>query len=268
MRWLLSLCLAGLLAYALIPPRTQPVQDAPVQDADAGLSTGQTEAAKAAGRELRSWGSTLQSLGHRVQPAKSQHSDPQQPFQQEADYRPGGVQAQTPEPALGTGDPVASETDAQIIEAIVEPVAWARIAFGARAHSEASVSSPIIKFYPAGTELPVVAREGAWIRLLDPATKERGWVFDKYVVSIDAPSAAQPALASTVEAQSDDAVAPEVQTERQLSTQAAVSNNTEITREARHNGRWVKRQDRRERKLRRLFGRNARPAAWSIGSPR
>ena len=254
MRWLLALCVAGLLAYALIPPRAEQVQDA-----DAGIATARTEAAKVADRELRSWGSTLQSLGPRVQPAKSQ---------QEAGYRPGGAEVREPEPAFGKGDSVAPEVNAQIIEAAAEPAAWARIVFAARAHREASVSSPVIKFYPAGTELQVLAREGAWIQLLDPATLEGGWVFDQYLVSSDGPSPAQPALASTAEAQPADAVASKVQTARQSSKQAAAAKNAELTRKARRNSRWAKKQERRDRKRRRLFGRDARPAAWSIGSPR
>jgi len=263
MRWLLSLCLAGLLAYALIPPRAEPVQDA-----DAGLAAARTEADEAAGRKLRSWGSTLQSLGPRVQPADSQQFDASMPFQQEAGYRRGGVEVREPEPALGKGDSVAPEVNAQIIEAAAEPVAWARVVFAARAHREASVSSPVIKFYPAGTELQVLAGEGAWIQLLDPATLERGWVFDQYLVSSDGPSPAQPALASTAEAQPADAVAPNVQTARQSSKQAAAAKNAEVTRKARRNSRWAKKQERRDRKRRRLFSRDARPAAWSIGSPR
>jgi Bacterial SH3 domain len=253
MRWLLILCVAGLLAYALIPQRPEPAQIA-----DAGIATARTEAAKAADLELRSWGSTLKSLRHREQPAESQ------PVKQEADYRPGGDAAKKPKPAVGPVGRVGPEADAQIIEAVAEPVAWARVAFAAKAHSEASISSPIIKFYPAGTQLQVVERDGAWIELLDPETHERGWVFDKYLVSIDGPSPAKATPVSTAEAEPADAVTPNVQPVRQTSTPAAASNNTEVSRKAR---RWAKKQERRERKLRRLFG-NARPAAWSLGSAR
>ena len=58
----------------------------------------------------------------------------------------------------------------------------------ARVHSEASVSSPTIRFYRPGTELQLVRRKNGWLELLDPATQERGWIFEKYLVSIDAPS--------------------------------------------------------------------------------
>jgi hypothetical protein len=257
MRWFLSFCLVGLLAYALLPPRTEPLQNV-LQEADTGLATSETVAAKAAKRELRSWGSTLRSLKAPVQTA--QHIDTQPPLQ----HRPRSVVRQ-PEPAVNKADAPAPE--AQVIEAVAEPALWARVSFAARAHSEASVSSPVIKFYPAGTELQVIEQQGAWIQLRDPTTSERGWVFNKYLVSIDRPRAAQPALASGDETQATEAVTPDVQMVRDSPEPAAAPKRTvEVTRDVRRPGRWAKRQARRERKLRRIFGRNSRPAAWSLGS--
>jgi len=254
MRWLLSFCLVGLLAYALLPPRAEPLQNV-LQEADTGLSTSETVAAKAAKRELRSWGSTLRSLKPPVQTAQQT----QPPLQ----HRPGSVEVRQPEPAVGHTDAPAPE--AQVIEAVAEPALWARVSFAARGHSEASVSSPVTKFYPAGTELQVVAQRGAWIQLRDPATSELGWVFNKYLVSIDRPSGAQPATASSPETQAAAAVTPDVQIVRDSPEPAAAAKTVEVTRDLRRSGRWAKRQARRERKLRRIFGRNARPAAWSLG---
>jgi len=260
MRWLLSFCFIGLLAYALLPPRAEPLQNV-LQEADTGLSTSETVAAKAAKRELRSsWGSTLRSLKPPVQTA--QQSDTRPP--QAAGDRSGSVEVRQPEPAVNQADAQAPE--AQVIEAVAEPVLWARVGFAARAHSEASVSSPVVKFYPAGTELQVVAQKGAWIQLRDPSTSERGWIFNKYLVSIDRPSGTQPALASSPETQAADAVTPDVQMVRDSSEPAAAAKRTvEVRPEVRRPGRWAKRQARRERKLRRIFGRNG-PAAWSLGS--
>ena len=65
---------------------------------------------------------------------------------------------------------------------------WAKVTLAARVHSEASVSSAIIRFYPPGTVLQVVRRENGGLERLDPATQERGWVFEKYLSSIDGPS--------------------------------------------------------------------------------
>jgi hypothetical protein len=80
-----------------------------------------------------------------------------------------------------------------------EPVEWAKVIFAARVHSEASVSSPTVAYYRPGTELQVVKRENGWLQLLDPVTQERGWVFEKYLSSIDGPSPTQAAMESTTE---------------------------------------------------------------------
>jgi hypothetical protein len=77
------------------------------------------------------------------------------------------------------------------------PGEWAKIILGARVHSEASVSSPTVGYYRPGTELRVVRRENGWLQLSDPVTQKRGWVFERYLSSIDGPSLA--ALESTTE---------------------------------------------------------------------
>jgi hypothetical protein len=45
-----------------------------------------------------------------------------------------------------------------------EPVEWAKVVLTAQTHSQASVSSPTVRFYRPGTELQVVRREGAWFQ--------------------------------------------------------------------------------------------------------
>ncbi|MGZ9274222.1 MAG: SH3 domain-containing protein [Nitrospira sp.] len=80
------------------------------------------------------------------------------------------------------------------------PAEWAKIILGATVHSEASVSSPTVGYYRVGAELQVVRRENGWIQLSDPVTQKRGWVFEKYLSSIDGPTVTQAALDSTSEA--------------------------------------------------------------------
>jgi hypothetical protein len=80
-----------------------------------------------------------------------------------------------------------------------EAIGWAKVALAARAHGEASVSSETVHFYRAGAELEVVGRDGAWLKLRDPTTKEQGWVFEKYLSLIDRPSATQVAAAAPIE---------------------------------------------------------------------
>src|ERR1700704_652883 len=66
-----------------------------------------------------------------------------------------------------------------------EATEWVRLVLAARMHREASVSSPTIGFYQPGTALQVVSREGGWVQIIDPASREDGWVLEKYLVSTD-----------------------------------------------------------------------------------
>ena len=69
----------------------------------------------------------------------------------------------------------------------------------AQTHSQASVSSPTVRFYRPGTELQIVRREGIWLEVSDPVTQESGWVLAQYLSSIDSPIPAQVATQSTTE---------------------------------------------------------------------
>jgi hypothetical protein len=80
-----------------------------------------------------------------------------------------------------------------------EPVEWAKVVLAAQMHSQASVSSPMVRFYSPGIELQVVRGEGGWLQVSDPVTHECGWIFEKYLASIDGPSLAQVATETTTE---------------------------------------------------------------------
>jgi hypothetical protein len=127
---------------------------------------------------LRSWGANLQSLRNepwRSVPASQPTADP--------DNRAASA-------ALAVA---ASRSAGE------EAIGWAKVALAARAHGEASVSSPTLHFYRAGAELEIVHRDGAWLKLRDPTTKEEGWVFAQYVALMDRPSATQVAAAAPIE---------------------------------------------------------------------
>ncbi len=256
MRWFLFLCLAGFVVYALIPPRGEPDWNAPSEIDSAPESTiAQIEAKPPIDRKLRSsWGPTLQALGRGPQPAPSKQFGASLPPRQEAAYGPGRTEDQE------VKAPAA-------IEAAAEPVAWTKIVFAARSHRDASVSSPVIKLYPAGAELRVVGRKSGWLQVLDPVTFERGWVFENYLVSIDGPTPTRSAIQSAPEPRPVKAAAAKSQTPRQSSKQAAAAPDAIEVAGA------DRRQERSARAERRgLFGlffkgRDARPAAWSVGSP-
>lgn len=267
MRFLLGLCAAGAVVYAFLPPSSGPDRDWNVESAGA-----ETHPTPQSDRKLRSWGPTLSSLAREreARPAGSQPFDrPLPPRQIEASQR-----------APGTGDSLARaiKAPATVIDAGAEPVLWAKVTLAARAHSDASVSSPVTKFYRPGTELQVVARENGWLALLDPVTLERGWVFEKYLVAIDGPSRTESALgsaprpktakvASKVEPQSKSSK-PMMQASNDKPAIEA-SGDIEAAQTERRRERLAKKDERRERKLFRLFGgRYAGSAPWTVGSPR
>ena len=80
-----------------------------------------------------------------------------------------------------------------------KPVELAKVVLAAQTHSQASVSSPTVRFYSPGTELQVVRREGIWFEVSDPVTQERGWVLSQYLSSIESPTSTLVATESATE---------------------------------------------------------------------
>jgi Bacterial SH3 domain len=91
----------------------------------------------------------------------------------------------------------AKSTSSQSGGTVYEAIEWAKVTFPAKAHSEASVSSPILRFYQLGTVLQVVSRENGWVQVTDPTSQETGWVFERFLVPADGPTVGQTALATT-----------------------------------------------------------------------
>jgi hypothetical protein len=84
-------------------------------------------------------------------------------------------QSEKPAPASQTelGDPQVKVGDSE---------QWAEVVLAARAHSAASVSSPTIRHYRVGTRLKVIDRRSGWIKVIDPATSNQVWIFEKYLM--------------------------------------------------------------------------------------
>ncbi len=171
-RLLVSICLLSAAIYAACtlfpPPNPTSVQVRP---------------ARSEQRQLRSWGTTLSDLPlgqkPRAQLASYQDPAPLPPQKTDAaDFRPAAS-------ASASG------------ELEFKSVEWTKVAIAAKLHSKASVSSDTIRYYRPGTELQVVSRDGGWVGVSDPVTQERGWVFEKYLASIDGPAPMQTATCST-----------------------------------------------------------------------
>src|SRR5262249_58308223 len=93
--------------------------------------------------------------------------------------------------------PVVGSTNSPSDGTGYQPVEWAKAAFAAKVHSDASISSPTLRFYQPGTKLQVVSRQNGWVQVADPNSGERGWVFEQYLVPSESPIATQTAIATT-----------------------------------------------------------------------
>jgi hypothetical protein len=231
-RVLLSLSLAGAAVYAVNTPIA-------TQDAVAV----QTHPANPVVRHLRSWGSYLSDL-----PLSQKPQAPLATYQ-----KPPPL---PPQQNAGADDrPTASASGIDGSEH--EPVEWAKVALAARVHGGASVASPTVRYYRPGTELQVVGREGGWVGVSDPVTQERGWVFEKYLSSIDGPSPTQAAMVSTNEREFSKPTpakpalpnskkrSPATTPTLRVSEATPVSDDVAVTESEPRRGRWAGRGDRR-----------------------
>src|SRR5690242_10015058 len=135
------------------------------------------------GRQLRSWGTDLPSLVSSQGASLPLHKP--------------GVAPGSPETAHGqTSAVVANAAEAPTFsqsDTSYEPIEWAKVMLAARAHSEASVSSPTLRFYQPGAALQVIGRENGWVQVTDPTSREGGWILEQYLVPIDRPTVTQTA---------------------------------------------------------------------------
>jgi hypothetical protein len=240
MRVLLLLGVVGAAIYALLVVTDNVVPD--------GQLAGQTQPSHQGHRELRSWGTTLPGL------VVAQRPSPRHP-PQDAAYTSGSYREhslQSSDQTAGGPHPASADKAAALdTGSKQEALEWAKVMLAARAHSEASVSSATVRFYPPGTELQVVSRQNGWVQLSDPVTQESGWVFEKHLASIDGPDPT-PAAEST-----EPLPAPAVlaKSRKQNRSGAVRVSNEDVVKPELRKGRWARRGDRRRGF--RLFGRFA-----------
>jgi Bacterial SH3 domain len=160
---------AILLSYDLLP-----------HDPAANVFTGQS-LGNPDDRQLRSWGTDLPALA-------SSNS-------QEASL---ALRKAATTPA--SPSPVAAPSGTAY-----QPVEWAKVVIAAKVHGDASISSPILRFYQPGTALRVVSRQNGWVQVTDPSSGEAGWVFEQYLVPTDGPITTQTAMATASKAAAEPA---------------------------------------------------------------
>jgi Bacterial SH3 domain len=97
--------------------------------------------------------------------------------------------AKIPTPLLGTEESSAPP----ISESGNEEAIWVVVSRAASVHSGPSVSAPIVYRHPLGTELRLIDYQQGWFQVLDPATAQQGWIYEKYLEAIRAPNQRQAA---------------------------------------------------------------------------
>ncbi|MGH6804747.1 MAG: SH3 domain-containing protein [Methyloceanibacter sp.] len=175
MKGLLLLGLVGAAIYGALVLSDNLLPRDPAKDAFAGQSLGNPS-----DRQLRSWGTDLPALTSSSFPESALPSP-------KTDVTPASSRS-----ASSEAKPTTTQADGTY-----QPIEWARVVLAAKVHGDASVSSPTLRFYQPGTALQVVSRQNGWVQITDPASGERGWVFEQYLVPADGPTATQTAMVTT-----------------------------------------------------------------------
>ena len=229
-RLLLLLSLIGAAIYGLLIYTHDVLTDEKAEKTYAGQQTEPNQ-------HLSSWDEYLphRSSNQNPQLATSQPSTPLPP--QPSD-EPSQNSERNPD-QLATSENKATSSENGDTEP--EPVELTKVVLAAQTHSQASVSSPLVRFYRPGTELQVVRREGIWLEVSDPVTQERGWVLAQYLSSIESPTPIQVATESTTEPPT--VISPK-SSKRHRSARHAV-HGVGLANADPLNARWARRADRR-----------------------
>ena len=129
-----------------------------------------------------------------------------------------------------------SEQPNQVIsEADNEDMQWVKTSLAAKAHSGPSVSSPILTYYPLGTELRMTSRQNGWVQIIDPATSQQGWIYEIYLSPSEGPGQGQDALPQ--QPQSPISEQPPTQAELDMPDESGISAPDPSTPAAKSNER-------------------------------
>jgi TPR repeat protein len=60
---------------------------------------------------------------------------------------------------------------------------WVELSGSANLRESPSANSPALKVVHRGTRVLAVGREGSWVHITDPATKDDGWVYSRYLAT-------------------------------------------------------------------------------------
>src|SRR5262245_12760888 len=113
-------------------------------------------------------------------------STPEPGFEQVAVRSPATTEGDTPSTSLPPGDsqsaplPATRETSESAEPLTPEEANWVVVIRFATVHSGPSVSAPTVRCYSVGAELQLIDHQDGWFEVLDPATSQRGWIYERY----------------------------------------------------------------------------------------
>jgi hypothetical protein len=64
---------------------------------------------------------------------------------------------------------------------------WVEVSSAVNMRVGASGTADTLKIMPAGAKLRVEGRDGNWVRVADPATKQQGWIYRRFLKETEAP---------------------------------------------------------------------------------
>jgi hypothetical protein len=255
-RLFLFLCLLGAAAYLLSAVSKLP------EGVPESVSVAETRADHSAKAALSSsWGATLRSLR---QDREAAGVSPRRTSREPTGSAPTpnndehGLQLTRGTQSVAQPHQASTTTTDETEQ---EAVKWVRMTQTVRMRSQASVTSPRLQSYSAGSKAQIVGRKNGWVQVLDPTTNERGWVYHTYLTSIDAPSAAE-----LVAASKPRPVKVASPTSPKSTRTAQPTNLAKVTKAKRRHNRQAWRAERR-RGLG-LFKRRKAQRAWALGPAR
>ena len=78
-----------------------------------------------------------------------------------------------------------TESDNAAAETALASEEWIEVVDAVNMRSGASSGDRIIKVQLEGKRLRVAARDGGWVKVVEPETGEEGWVYGKFVESVE-----------------------------------------------------------------------------------
>ena len=181
-------------------------------------------------RQLHSWGTDLPALTGSNSQATS---------------LPLRTPAVTPATSTASLPAEAKPTSAQSDGNTYQLVELAKVLHPAKVHGEASISSPTLRFYQAGTALQVVSRQNGWVQVTDPASGQGGWVFEQYLAPAEGPTVTRTVMETTASNSAAEATRAIPSVKKRVKASRPAARRPDSFASAQFDSRWERRAERR-----------------------